>query len=298
MSKIGILIDPHITDRHRCRQDNFLETVLNKLDYIATNNDFVVIPGDLFHTNSNSNYIFYRVYKLLMKHQGKFYAIPGNHDLLHNNLDALDKTTIGSLAVTGALNLKFSSFSIGKATFEVSHVLKDLSKIPVDETNSKILIGHNYLEMRGTEKESFTREEIRNLNYKLVFLGHDHKPYDEEFLGNSTLIRMGSLTRIDTQGYNKERKIFYYQVDSETLEYEKKEVPSQSTKDIFTPEAFQRVGIKKEDVSFIKIGDVLAKFKKKESANLSLHNKLLGMASEREIEYIKMLHELNNVRYF
>ena len=87
MSKIGIFIDPHVTDRHRCRQDNFLETVLTKMDYVASNNDFVVIPGDLFHTNSNSNYIFYRVYKLLMKHRGKFYAIPGNHDLLHNNLE-------------------------------------------------------------------------------------------------------------------------------------------------------------------------------------------------------------------
>ena len=35
MSKIGICADPHITDRHRCRQDNFLETVIKKLDYIA-----------------------------------------------------------------------------------------------------------------------------------------------------------------------------------------------------------------------------------------------------------------------
>ena len=298
MSKIGIFIDPHVTDRHRCRQDNFLETVLTKMDYVASNNDFVVIPGDLFHTNSNSNYIFYRVYKLLMKHRGKFYAIPGNHDLLHNNLEALDKTTIGSLAVTGALNLKFKGFKIGNAQFEVSHVLKNLEKTPVDETNSKILIGHNYLEMRGTEKESFTRDEIRKLNYKLVFLGHDHKPYDEEFLGNTTLIRMGSLTRIDTQSYNKERKIYYYQVDSDTLEYEKKEVPSQNTQDIFTPEAFQRIGTKKEDVTFIKIGDVLSKFKKKESNVISLHSKLLKIANEKEIEYIKTLHEMNNVRYF
>lgn len=298
MSKIGIFIDPHVTDRHRCRQDNFLETVLGKMDYVASNNDFVVIPGDIFHTNSNSNYIFYRVYKLLMKHRGKFYAIPGNHDLLHNNLDALDKTTIGSLAVTGALNLKFKGFKIGNACFEVSHVIKDLERIPVDETNSKILIGHNYLEMRGTEKESFTRDEIRKLNYKLVFLGHDHKPYDEEFLGNSTLIRMGSLTRIDTQAYNRERKIYYYQVDSETLEYEKKEVPSKDTKEIFTPEAFQRVGVKKEDITFVKIGDVLSKFKKKESNVISLHSKLLKIATEKEIEYIKTLHEISNVRYF
>lgn len=298
MSKIGIIIDPHITDRHRCRSDNFLETALTKLDYVASNNDYVVICGDLFHTNTNSHLIFNKVYKLLMKHQGKFYAIPGNHDLLHNNLSMLEKTTIGSLALTGALNLKFDKFTIDGVEFQPSLVMKDLNKIPVDETNSKVLIGHNYLELEGSPKESFTRDEIRKLNYKLVFLGHEHKPYEEEYLGNSTLIRMGSLTRIDTQVYNKERGIYYYQLDSETLEYERKEIPHKKAEDIFTVEAYQRIGRKKEDISFIKIGEVLSKFKKKDSKTNSLHAKLIKIANEREIEYIKSLHEINGVRYF
>ena len=298
MSKIGIIIDPHVTDRHRCRSDNFLEVVLNKLDYVASNNDYVIICGDLFHTNTNSHLIFNKVYKLLMKHQGKFYAIPGNHDLLHNNLSMLEKTTIGSLALTGALNLKFDKFTIDGVEFQASLVMKNLDKIPVDETNSKVLIGHNYLELEGSPKESFTRDEIRKLNYKLVFLGHEHKPYEEEYLGNSTLIRMGSLTRIDTQVYNKERGIYYYQLDSKTLEYERKEVPYKKAQEIFTVEAFQRIGRKKEDISFIKIGQVLSKFKKKDSKANSLHAKLIKIANEREIEYIKSLHELNGVRYF
>ena len=298
MSKIGIIIDPHVTDRHRCRSDNFLEVALAKLDYVASNNDYVVICGDLFHTNTNSHLIFNKVYKLLMKHQGKFYAIPGNHDLLHNNLSMLEKTTIGSLALTGALNLKFDKFTIDGVEFQASLVMKDLNKIPVDKTNSKVLIGHNYLELEGSPKESFTRDEIRKLNYKLVFLGHEHKPYEEEYLGNSTLIRMGSLTRIDTQVYNKERGIYYYQLDSKTLEYERKEVPYKKAQEIFTVEAFQRIGRKKEDISFIKIGQVLSKFKKKDSQVNSLHAKLLKIANEREIEYIKSLHELNGVRYF
>ena len=46
MSKIGIVLDPHITDRHRCRSDNFLEVALKKLDYVASNNDYVIICGD------------------------------------------------------------------------------------------------------------------------------------------------------------------------------------------------------------------------------------------------------------
>lgn len=298
MSNIAILVDPHITDRHRCRKDDFLETALAKLDYVASENDYVIILGDLFHTNSNSNYIFYKMYKLFTKHLGKFYAIPGNHDLIHNNINALEKTTIGSLALTGALNLNFKEFILEGITFGVSHVMKDLSKIPVDESNSKVLLGHNYLEPVGAEKEWFTKDELRKLNYKLVFLGHDHQPHDEEQIGNSTLIRMGSLTRIDTQPYNKQREIYYYRLNSKTLDYEKVKVPSKPAVEVFTEEAFQRIGRKKEDVSFIQIGDVLSKFAKKTTGNNSLHEKLLKIASEREIEYIKSLHELNNVRYF
>ena len=61
MSKIGIFIDPHVTDRHRCRCDNFLETVIEKMDYIASQNDYVIDVGDLFHTSSNANHIFYKI---------------------------------------------------------------------------------------------------------------------------------------------------------------------------------------------------------------------------------------------
>ena len=298
MSKIGICIDPHITDRHRCRQDNFLEVVLNKLEFIALNNDYVIIPGDLFHTCSNSNYIFYRVYKLMTKHKGKFIAIPGNHDLLHNNFHALDRTTLGSLALTGALKLEFDSFKIDNIEFQVSHVIKNLENIPVDEENNKVLLGHNYIEPIGTAKEWFTREELRALNYKLVFLGHDHQPHEEEMVGNSILIRMGSLTRIDTQPYNMGRKIYYYQLDSQTWEYEKIEVPHSPASEIYTEEAFKRIGRVKEDISFIKIGDVLSKFKKRQGGVNSLNEKLKKIATQQEIDYIRMLHELNNVRYF
>ena len=298
MAKIGICIDPHITDRHRCRCDNFIEAVLKKLDFIASNNDYVIIPGDFFHTCSNTNYIFYRVYRLMMKHKGKFIGFPGNHDLLHNNINALNRTTIGSLAITGALRLELKNFKIDNAEFYISNVIKDMSSIPIDETNSKVLLGHNYLQPVGSEKEWFTKEEIRKLNYKLVFLGHDHEPHEEELIGNSILIRMGSLTRIDAQSYNRDRKIYYYQLDSETLDYEKIEVPVRPTSEVYTEEAFNRSGRIKDDISFVKIGDVLAKFKKRQGGVNSLHEKLKKIATDKEIEYIKTLHELNNVRYF
>ena len=153
------------------------------------------------------------------------------------------------------------------------------------------------MEPVGVAKEWFTRDEIKQLNYRVVFLGHDHQPHETEYLGNSALVRMGSLTRIDTQPYNKERGIYYYQLDSETLEYEQMEVPYKKAEEIYTVEAFQRIGRKKEDVSFIKIAEALMKFKRKDTKT-SLHAKLQQLASEEEIDYIKSLHELTGIRYF
>ena len=94
MSKIGIIIDPHVTDRHRCRQDDFLNTVLEKLDYVANNNDYVLICGDLFHASHNPTYIFYRMYQLFNKHKGKFHAIPGNHDLDGDSLESFNELSL------------------------------------------------------------------------------------------------------------------------------------------------------------------------------------------------------------
>src|SRR5574344_719180 len=144
MSKIGIVGDVHLVERnHRCRRDNFLETALSKLKYIAENNDYVIILGDLFHLNSNSNYLFNVVYKFLSKYPNKFYCIPGNHDIFHGNLNSLDRTTIGALYFTGALRLEYENFKIEDIEFAVS-LTNGIDKVEKDESNDKILLGHNY----------------------------------------------------------------------------------------------------------------------------------------------------------
>ena len=297
--KIAIVGDPHISEKTpRCRIDNYLETVLGKLEYIAKNNDKVIILGDLFHIHSNSTLLFNTVYKVFAKYPNKFISILGNHDVFHNNISALNRTTIGSLYYTGVLDLKLKGFELGGIRFEVSNVLKDMSKIPVDKDNESILLGHNYYGTELSPKETFSREDITKLNYKMVFLGHDHKPYDEEFVGNSILVRMGSLTRIDTQDYNKDRKIYYYQLDSETMEYDKLPVPCKSTTEVYNENAYNKVKVIKNQLSFSDISAVLAKFNKQKEGNISLDKVLKELgATVKQRDYIKFMHELSNVEY-
>lgn len=304
--RIAVVIDPHLVERNpRCRKDNFFETALGKLEYLAQNNDYVVIAGDLFHIHSNSTWFFNVVYSLFKKYQGKFHAIPGNHDVFHRNLSALDKTTLGSLYYTDVLLLHTTPWTLAGVEFVPVLINTDVNDIPVDETNTKVLIGHKFYEQNFDPEESLFADDIRRLNYNLVFLGHDHKPYSEDFIGNSSLIRMGSLTRIDTQYYNKDREILYYQITTSgngEYDYTQKVVPHKPAKEVYSEEAYNSMGVKdtkeREVVSFVQIGDVLAKLTKTTKGINSLDRTLRSLkAPEASIADIKWRHELNNVSY-
>ena len=110
------------------------ETALNKIAYIAENNDKVIFLGDMFHTCANNTLFFNTVYKFFSKpeFEGKFISILGNHDIFHNNQASINRTTIGSLELTGVLEIKRSSFEIDGWQFDVSPVVKDLSKLGRD----------------------------------------------------------------------------------------------------------------------------------------------------------------------
>lgn len=309
MIKIAVVVDPHLVERNpRCRKGNFLEDAIKKLEYLAENNDYVLILGDLFHICSNSTWFFNVVYTLFKKYKGKFVAIPGNHDVFHRNLAALDKTTLGSLYYTDVLQLHTKEFELAGIHFVPVLVNSDINDIPVDRDNNKILIGHKFYNQEFSPDESLFESDIRRLNYNTVFLGHDHKPYPEEFIGNSVLIRMGSLTRIDTQVYNKDREIKYYQIvtdGSGSIDYEEKVVPHKKIEEVYTEEAValmntyqQRHNDKKNDISFVHIGDVLAKLTKGSTGTNSLDRTLRGLKTpEKCIEDIKWRHEINGVQY-
>lgn len=304
--KIAIVNDVHLVERnHSCRRDNYLETALAKLDYIASNNDYVIILGDLVHNAANSTYFLYCVYTLFMKHKGKFIGIFGNHDIFNRNMSGNNKTTVGFLKLTGAYETKFrEEFEIAGIDFYAVDVEEEIDKIPVDETNTKILLGHKYYNQPDKGYESIMPNDVRHLGYNMVFLGHDHKPYDEEYVGNSIVIRMGALTRIDTQEYNRDRDIVYYQLTTNgdgQFDYTVRVVPSKPVKECYTEEAYAHLLRHSEEpasISYVKIGDALAKLTKKVEGANSLDKVLRKIETpQKSIDEIKWLHEINNVMY-
>ncbi len=274
--KIAIINDIHLQERNpRIRKDNFLQSTLDKLEYVANNNDVCIIPGDLFHSFANSTFFFNIVYKFFKRHKGKFIVIPGNHDVMLRNYN-LEKTTLGSLMLTGVIDVKTNFFYLDNVLFGVSLCEKNISKIPVDEKNEGVLLGHNYYEMDLCLEESLTAEDIKKLNYKYVCLNHDHSPYDDLFVGNSILYRIGSFTRHDKNTYNRDRQIFYLQFDTETGEMVKLKVPCKQDEEIFIDGAFDSKVIK-ENITFIKVADVLAKLQRRGEGDISLHKTLIEL---------------------
>lgn len=297
--KIGIIGDIHLRERPpACRKDDYLTNALIKLEHVLKENDKVICLGDVFNAYNNSDYLFYKVYELLSRHPKKFITILGNHDIMGRNHNDLCKTTIGSLEATSIIEIKKEAFTIDGTTLAVSLVDKsNFNEIPIDTENENILLGHNYLEMDLCPEESLNRAEIKNLNYSKVFLGHEHSPCEEVFMENSHIIRMGSFTRCDSQTYNEDREIVYYQYDTKTRDIERKVVPSLSKEEVFVENAFEKRTVK-STVNFLKIAEVLQKFKRQSEGNISLLKTLERIkCPQKYVTMLKHFHEVNGLGF-
>jgi DNA repair exonuclease SbcCD nuclease subunit len=297
--KIAIVGDPHISTGFRGRADDYLKTVLRKIEDIAKENDKVIFLGDLFDTSALPIYVFNETYKVFKRYPDKFHTILGNHDTFHRNLKALNKTTIGSLNLTSVLQIHVKPFDIDNVTFVPVLVDDDIEKIDKATPEKKeILLGHKYFELFVCPEESFERDQLERLNYDLVFLGHDHVPYEPLIIGNTTLYRPGSLTRTTTDLYNKDRKIRYYQLDTETMDVDEKEVQCLPSSEVFLKGSFDKQKDKVVKTDSGNLAKLLAKIDRQTVSKLSLSDTLRKLGgTEEEVQYIRELHLTHNISF-
>lgn len=210
-SNVFIIGDLHLKAQSPVsRKDDYPIAILNKLEYMAGvakfyKCDTFIILGDVFDSPITSlPYLatVINVFKKISDSGIKAYTIVGNHDLKNNRMDSLQSTALGILLSTGYLKLAPRELEIEDTLFRCFNYPEELT--PRQTNKYEVCIAHRYYEF-GLAWDSLHEDDVKNLDYQSMILGHLHNPCDTEFIGNTTLYRPGSLSRNTSEPYNKLR---------------------------------------------------------------------------------------------
>jgi len=160
----------------------------------------VLCAGDVFHhpvpaLSAVDRFIDFLDLLTTLYYNGvspRFIAIPGSHDLIGNNLDALNRTTIGLLSRLGKIEL------LSSVTDSVIDVGGFSVGIPGDVAHDIELVHDSILPKPDLFGE-FTLTGEYNTGSKIVVVGHVHGGYPLETIGATTFVCPGSIVRTMAQ---------------------------------------------------------------------------------------------------
>lgn len=278
--KIGIVGDLHIAPVPEKRIDDYFQTGLNKIEQIAQNCDVVIFLGDIFTSYKVSeNYVYQLIehlYKCSSLYKTYFYTIIGNHDVLSEDESNLSNSSLGVLSICKAINvitpdnpLKLTDgdqnfiFNTIPVKFKAAKKYLQSHSFYTDEAISTLLVHHEYGSIGDA---NFNYEDFRNLGCKMIFLGHDHKPFPEGRIiyPEFTIYRSGSIMRNRADEYNFDRCLYYYVIEKGVVRCEV--VNCAPAQDVFKVEALTRQNYKKD--KFVQALDsIIDRYKNNSSCN-------------------------------
>lgn len=210
MNNYIIVGDPHIKyTAPTFRKETYFEELkdkLNQINIIAKNNNAKVITlGDFFNSYVEDYFesIMYEISDMIYG----WYSLIGNHDC--KNMEGnLKGTSFGILErmdylrIEPPTNLDFYHY-YNRETFP-------------KKSKNKIALIHDYIMPKGT-KENFEYKECTENDYRLVFCGHYHYPFDTTVV-STRYINPGSLMRSTVKELQLNRTPEVILFNDETLE--------------------------------------------------------------------------------
>lgn len=192
------------------RLDDYPKSILDKLEYVAcminpSKCNTMIILGDVFDSPVTSLPYLATVINTFRKIASKgikVYTIVGNHDIKNNRMDSLESSALGILMSTGYISLAPKSLAVDNTVFRFYNYPECVER--KSSNNYEVCVAHRYYNF-GVANDSFTEDDIKQLNYDAMVLGHLHVPYDTEIVGKTVLYRPGSLSRCTSEAYNKLR---------------------------------------------------------------------------------------------
>lgn len=187
MNNYIIVGDPHIKyTAPTFRKETYFEELkdkLNQINIIAKNNNAKVITlGDFFNSYIEDYFesIMYEISDMIYG----WYSLIGNHDC-KNTEGNLKGTSFGILEKMDYLRIEPPAYIDFYHYFNKDTFPK--------QSKNKIALIHDYIMPKGT-KENFKFKECTENDYRLVFCGHYHYPFDI-IVGRTRYINPGSLMR-------------------------------------------------------------------------------------------------------
>lgn len=297
--------DVHFTGRNpRCRKDNFLDTVIDKLNQIVElskekNCDFVLFGGDLFDTPSISNAVAGRCAKVLRKFH-KLIGIAGNHDLFGNNIDNIKSTQLGLFEKAGLIDLLYKGdiLIVNKGNLKIqftgtpSHFGIDDENIEDDYVIDKTLenidksihIVHGMLmeKQLNPHMKVVTIDSIAHTKADLTLCGHYHRGFKPVTVNGKYFANPGSLSRVsaDIGEINRKVGIFYIEISKEDIKIEVIPLKQQKGEDVL-----DRSQIEKNQYREIKIEEFMREISATSSIqSTDIRNIVRNIAQNKELD--------------
>ena len=223
MPKMIITADWHIrATRPRCRIDSdWIETqrkALRQLLNIADEKKApIMIVGDIFHSNSDTNFECINMVQKLADVTGGIYILAGNHDLPYHSSENIDKSAIGVLLKSENIFKIEDYFNRFSANFSASNFDEE------DDENAEIIFKHT-LTIPSKDKPDYidceTPESLleKYPTAKWIFTGDYHKNFHYEKEGRH-VINSGCLLRQASDFKDYQCGVYFVDTDENIVEF-------------------------------------------------------------------------------
>lgn len=211
------------------RLSSIKNTLYYMADYCVENNipEFVM-GGDLMHNKSVIYSIAQKILKdFMFYYRGKltFHILTGNHDLSGKGKEAISSLEFLDFVDDAdwiSTNACYNKIVLGNASL-IPYSYDMVDEIKKNESKSEILISHfglseGILNSGISIISKISTQDLINAGYKLVLLGHYHKPQELIVKDQILIYYVGSPIQLDWGEKGDEKRFLIY--DDETLQVE------------------------------------------------------------------------------
>jgi DNA repair exonuclease SbcCD nuclease subunit len=205
------------------RIDDYLDTVVGKLNSIYESCiekkvKALLFTGDIFSRISVPHECVNVIGNAFMRFKRaeiQTFTILGNHDIVRNNLDRIERSPISTLFTFNALTeLNLKNRIVVNKKLLITSVNYTEPPLPADpRAKYNLLLAHMFYkasELFGAGVHNIEEKDLINWGYDCIVLGHDHTEYPIMRVGKTDIIRPGSVMRATAHDYNFQRIPVFY----------------------------------------------------------------------------------------